>query len=110
MKIKATPELSNLDNLSDVTRYATQVIREIVDLINGNIRISDNLSVAIRDVNFTASNTEVRVEHGLNRIPSGYILVKSNVSTTIFDGDTSNSTTLIYLKASVAASTKVLIF
>jgi len=110
VKIKATPELSNLETLEDVTRYGTQVIREIVDLINGNLRITDNLSVSLRDVVFSASSTEVQVEHGLNRLPTGYILVKSNVSTTLFDGDTANSTTLIYLKASAAANTKVLIF
>jgi len=76
----------------------------------------------IADIPFNNSNTvtvadtgnadaEFTAAHYLGRAPNGYILVKTDKAANIYDGDTTWTTTTIYLKCDVAnAAVTLLIY
>lgn len=103
-------EVSNLKNVDQLARFCSINFGNIINQINGAIDFQSNLFVSIVTANFTAANTSTKFTHTLGRTPQGYILAKSNVSTTIFDGSTTNTTTTIYLQASVIANCVVIVF
>lgn len=108
MKIKATPDLSNVKGVEEVQRFATIVLKEIVEVLNGNVRFDDNLSANIISVNLTGS-TQVAVSHGLGRVPLGYIVVKAPSALSVFDGDSENTTETLYIKSNTSAAISLLV-
>jgi hypothetical protein len=110
MKITATPDISNVETLDDVTRYTTQCLTQIVSVLNNNISFSDNFKATIASVTFPTANSEQAVDHGLGKVPTGYILAGASAATSIYNGTTANTDSKIYLKSSVATSVTLIIF
>lgn len=106
----AVQEVSNLKDVNQLARFCSINFGNIINQINGAIDFQSNLFVSIITANFTAANTSTKFTHTLGRIPQGYILAKSNVSTTIFDGSKDNTSTAIYLQASIIANCLVVVF
>lgn len=48
-------------------------------------------------------DTEDGITHTLGKVPSGFRVVKQDKSASVYDGGTTNTKTLIYIKASVAS-------
>lgn len=109
-KITAPNNLSNLKTLDDVIRYMSIFTQDLFDSFNGKVEFDVNLYTRTLDFDFTSANTDVTVSHGLSKVPNGYILVKSNAATSIYDGSKSADNKQITLKASVVATTKVVVF
>lgn len=110
MKLQIPLDLSNLGNTPDLVRYISQAMKQIVDIINGNISITDNLSAKILTVVFNAPNNEVGTNHSLGRVPVGYIPTNLSAGMIIYNGTSSNTTGIIYLKATAVGTVQVLIF
>lgn len=110
MRLKTLLETSNLDSTEQIIRYVSIIKDQIYQIVNGKIEFDLNIWSSTVDVTFTAANTEVAVSHGLGRVPTGYILVKSSAATALYDGTTTNTASTIYLKASVAATVKIIVF
>lgn len=65
--------------------------------IKGNI---NNIHIVVNDSG--AANTEFVVNHNLNRIPSGFNVIRKNATCDIFDSGTTWTTTQIFLKCTAA--------
>ena len=109
-KIKVPQTLDNLKEFEDFRRFASLLFNQIVDTVNGNVDIVDNLRASLLSCNFPASGTEYQFNHGLNRIPRGYIVTKRNVALTVFDGNSANTKEFIYLQSSAVGTASVLVF
>jgi len=110
MKINATPDLSNLTEISEVTRFGTRILKQLFDALNGNLTVADNFKWDSVSVEFGTADTEVQVVHTLGQVPNGYILAGATVAMSLFDGDTANTTTELYIKSNAVGTATVLIF
>lgn len=78
-------------------------LSKLIDIINGGIRISDNVNAQTKSyVTNGSANTEDEVAHTLKRVPVGFFLVKSDKAASLYDSGTAWTATKIYLKASAA--------
>lgn len=109
-KIKAVPQISNLNTLEEVTRYLQMFLTDISAIINGNIEIGSNLSVSLVTANFTMTNTEFAIGHTLGRVPVGYIVTKMDAATVVYSGTTTWTDKTIFLKANTTANCSILVF
>lgn len=110
MKISSSPDLSNIETIEEVRRFATLVLKDIVNAINGNLSFRDNFKANILGVSFDSANTEVQFTHTLGQTPSGYILIQAGAAMTLYDGTGGNTDSLVYLRSSAAGSGKILLF
>ncbi len=100
----------NLKTVEELGRFSSIIFADIIRAVNGNLSFEDNINTKRIDVSFTAANTDTLVNHNLGRIPQGYILIKSNAATSIYDGSLESTEQLIYLKASAISEATILIF
>jgi hypothetical protein len=91
----------NTQKLQDNISTAFQKIDNIA-LLKGNF---------IQDISFV-SGLDIQVNHGLNRNPLGYFLVKSNGQLTISESTTTNNNKdkIILLRGSATATGTIYIF
>ncbi len=88
-------------------KYSTK----IGDMLNGGLRLSENLDVQIKTISIAAADTEETVSHTLKRVPSGYLVIGINKAAIIYDGATAWTTLNLYIKTNTADTTvKLLIF
>lgn len=110
MKVTAKTDISNVEGEDDIKRFSTIFFKQAADALNGNLTIADNFKWSFVTVIFTTADTEVPVSHSLAAVPNGYILAGASVSLNLYDGDSTNTSTRLYLKSSAAGTAKVLIF
>jgi hypothetical protein len=104
------------DPSSDNWKSLRHVYEQVAKVINGKLSLgqtsgqafettvpSDNMdAVSILTHLTTAANTDFILNHNLNRIPSGWLVVGKNIPCDIYNGVTSWTTTQISLRSSVA--------
>ena len=109
-KLKNEFNISQLKTTEEVVRFMSIITDEMQQVINGKIDFDSNIRTNVVDVSFTTANAEKPIAHTLNRVPIGYILVKTNVAVRLYDGATTNTASTIYIKADAIATTKVMVF
>lgn len=109
-KIKTILTLSNVQTLEDLIRYSSQNFDQVVSAINGNLTMVDNIDVKIILCKFTSANVQQSFQHGLGRIPTGYIPIGKTVSVDVYSGKNLNTSELIYLQATAITSVSMLVF
>ena len=92
-------EGKTIEKLGDLCEMA---ITDIINQVNGNLEFDKNMLTQTIDVTFSTADTEVSVVHRFGKTPTGYIVCKKSVACDVYDGSTSWSSSLIYLKCSVA--------
>ncbi len=106
--------ISNVDtsNLTDkdFKIYVSRFVKEVISTLNNGITIDDNISCKVVSVVFTAASVESRIEHGLGRVPVGYIQIGQSAVLTVFNGATTTTNQNIYLQSSAAGTVKLLIW
>ena len=107
-RILASGDVGNVKP-EEFQRYATLVLKDIVDKVNGNLEFGLNLRTQTINVEFTAANTETTVPHSLGRVPQGYILAKSNAATSLYNSTDANAANL-YLKSSAIANVTIIVY
>lgn len=110
MKIKTALSVSNLKTLEELTRWVSQTLSAIIDLVNGRISMVDNMDVFEATVTFTAANAEVKVPHTLTRVPTRYEISSLTAAMSIYTGTTPFTESNIYLKSSATGVATVLIY
>jgi len=88
---------------------AARILRDVQLILNSGILLNDNISGKVVSVNFTVANSDVRIDHGLDRIPIGYVQIGQSVATTVYDGTTSTTKNNIFLRSSAIGTVKLLI-
>lgn len=101
---------ANISDPVDFQRIVSIVLRDLVLIVNGGLQFSDNFQSKILTVEFTTANTEVRVDHNLSRIPTGYLVLKLSAAAIIYDGSTANTNQNAFLKASAPCTALVMLF
>lgn len=109
-KIKTDYNFSNLEEAKEIARFLNRFTSDLTDIVNGNLEFGSNIKSSVISINFTAANSDIGVDHGLGRVPTGYILVKSNAACSIYDGSALANAKTITLKSNAVANTKILVF
>lgn len=78
-----------------ITVFLDNAFRKIADIPFNN---SSTLTVA----DTGTADTEFSASHYLGRVPSGFIVTKSDAAVAVYDSGTAWTTTTIYLKADAA--------
>lgn len=108
-RVTASTDIQNVKP-EDVPKFTELALEDVVKAINGGISFSDNIDCKIVPITFGAANTQQAVGHGLGRVPSGYLVVSSNVATSVYNGSSGSSTSQIYLQSSLPATVSLLFF
>lgn len=82
--------------------WADDLLKFLDDIIGRIAAIPFNRSENVSVADTGNADTEFAVSHHLTRIPSGFIVAKSNKSGVVYDSGTAWTTTAIYLKCSAA--------
>ena len=110
MKIKVPQDISNIQDFENFRRYCSVAVKQLVDAVNGNVDFVDNCGTSLVPANFTASNSELMVPHGLGRIPNGWIVVSPTAAMQVYKGTNADTETDVYVKSSAIGSCSLLIF
>jgi len=81
----------------------SRFILDLASVINGGLKIPDNISsdiVAVADTGL--ANTEFTVTHTLKRVPQGFIIINNDKAGVVYNSTTVWTTTAIYLKCNTA--------
>ena len=108
-KLKGFTTLSNLKTVEELSRYYSIVVDEIKAILNGKISFSENVEVSSVSVTFTSAGTEVIVNHTLQVIPIGYVVIGRDSDFTVYDGITSWTAQYISLRASASGNARILV-
>lgn len=108
--LTTSSDFGNLKDWEDLKRWITVWARDVESQINGNLDFTANIRCKLIDYTFLLANTEYGISHSLRKIPTGYILVNTNVATVLYNGGSTNTDSVIYLKVNTAATCKILVF
>lgn len=81
--IKLQPNLTNCKTWEDLRRWADIAIQAIQRTVNGQLEFGFNIRATKVDVVLTGS-TPVRVEHGLGRVPIGFIVINLDAGEVVY--------------------------
>lgn len=109
MKINGPTDVSNVGTWEELRRFAGSAIRDIITVINGGVDLVDNCATRSLTVTFTAAGS-VTVDHGLGRVPRGYVIVGRTTNIQVFDGVTLSTDKLLSLQTSGAGVVRILVF
>lgn len=110
MKLNLPLDLSGVKTQTDLQNFISQMLKTIVDAINGNLAFGDNVFVSKVSATFASANTQVQVSHGLGVVPKGYIVAGRTANFTVFNGTSTNTSSNIFLQASGAGTATLLVF
>jgi hypothetical protein len=91
-------------------RYCSKMLADIVRILNKGILPGDNYDASIISVGFVASNSDTKVTHALNRVPTGYYPLNLSAAMIVYNGTVAASENEITLKSSAAGTALMLIF
>jgi len=96
----AVQSSTDLQHSKDIERDITRFLKQLLSQFNGNIEFHKNVrSSSLLTFSFTAVDTNITVNHDLNRIPVGYLAVSLTVPMSIYIGSLPWSSTSITLKS-----------
>lgn len=113
MKINASPFLDNLTTLDALKRFITVFSRNVQEAVNGNLSFSDNFNAVQLSVTFSGSGVDTVVEHQLDRVPVGYLVLRSTSPLIVYDGSQPTrvlTKTFVTLRASASGQCTLLLF
>lgn len=108
-KVQASSDLSTIDE-SDIKKYVTLVLQDIVDKVNGKLELGVNVSGKVLSFTFAAANSDTSVAHGLGRVPVGYLLAGSSASMSVYNGSIANTASSLTIRSSTAGTASIYVF
>lgn len=110
-QVKQNFIVSQLDSWQDLQRFASSVIDNIVDVVNGNIQFGTNITASGPTViTFTSANDIHGITHNLSAVPTGVIEVYRSAAITTYAPQASIyawTDSKIFLQSSGAGSVTV---
>src|SRR4051812_41670603 len=85
-------------------------LKDVYGILNRNVSFADNIHGAKLSATFVAANVDLQIRHGLDFVPTNYILVKSSVAMSVYDGSVGADKNYIYLKANAAGVAEIFLF
>jgi len=105
-RIKVPLSCSNTEDFENLRRFSSKSISDIVAELNGRIDFEENIRSKIHDIVFVTANADLKIEHGLDYVPKGYMVAGISNAAIVYDGSQASTRTSIFLKCN-AANTKV---
>lgn len=103
----------NIQNISDDeerVQATTLFLKDVFNILNKGFTLTDNAKGAFLTVTFSLADTDTQIRHGLDFVPTNYLLCGSSVAMSVYDGTLSPDKTFIYLKTSAAGSARLFVF
>lgn len=89
----------------------TLFLKDVYNILSKGITPNEHLRGAAFSVTFTGINSDVRITHGLNFVPSNYILLSQTANLGVYDGSASNTNQYAFLRAGgTTGAAKVFLF
>jgi len=107
--LPSLPESPTLD--PQLRRWAEDITRYLLDFNEKAKEIPFNNSEEIEYTTNATANAEDQIQHHLNRVPHGYIILENGNGGVLYNGTTAWTTKYIYLKCTTASNhVKILVF
>ncbi len=109
-QIKAPQSVSQAADFESLKRFVAQTLEAIISEVNGRLNFGDNIQGAFNTFVFPGPGVEVGADHGIGKVPAGYLVVSATGPMSVYDGSTANSDVKIFLRSSAAGTAKVFVF
>lgn len=103
-KLTELADYTNIDDPKEFMRHASRFISQLQDTFNGGLDFATNFNCQIISVNFSVANQDTQITHKLNRTGIYYIPISKSVSCDVYNGNTAQSKSSIYLRSTVSGS------
>jgi hypothetical protein len=107
---------TNFDQVADegvelpqLKKFLAIFADQVVEVLTNKLDFETNFNCKLLSVTFSAANVNVAVNHGLGRVPTGYIVYQRSANLVVFDGS-ANTSTFLNLQASTAGTVSVIVF
>lgn len=103
----------NIDNVIEPDAKLKAIgifLKDVYSILNRNISFADNIRGAKLSVTFGAANVDTQIRHGLDFVPTNYILVKSSVAMSVYDGSIGPDKNFIYLRSDGIGVAEIFLF
>lgn len=102
----------NIQNLQDSEKWSSLslFLKDIYNILNKGFIPSDNMRGSLKEVTFTAADTDTEVEHGLNYSPQYYLVFNRNGGFIVYSGVSVTTNRFIYLRATDTGTARIFIF
>ncbi len=94
----------------ELAKFLDHFCQNVEQVINGRLDFSTNLNCKLISITFSTANLSVPLDHGLGRVPAGYIVTSASAATSVYDSPVANTTSTINLMASAPATVGLLVF
>lgn len=102
--------LSNVDQAKQI-ETATLFLKDVYNILNKGIILTDNFRGALLSVTFTALNSNTAVSHQLPFAPQNYFIVGLSADMRIYDGATINNGSFVNFRcAGTTGSARIFVF
>lgn len=109
--MKGISSLESAKNFEELKIVSSQQILAISSLINGNLKLGENIPGKFVEVTFATADTDTPAYHNLGYVPKGYIVIRKSAAYGVYDGLPAFTSSAIYLRsASAPMFTTVFIF
>lgn len=110
-RILAPKDLSSTTDPQEFIQKASQLFKQLCDILGGKLTFGDNIQGRMVDAVFTAANSDTIVSHGLQYTPTGYLVIGKSVALDVYgmsgpgwNGD------VILLRSTAVGTAKLIVF
>lgn len=100
----------NLKTVEELSRFASNALREIQQIINGNISFDDNFRGKTFTVVFNSANADTKIDHGLGFVPTSYLVTSQTAAMSIYNGTQTATGQIFFLRSSAVGTATVFLF
>lgn len=104
--IKEEGQLSKLD-MDKKFIYIEKFMQAVKGVVNGNLEFAKNMLISSKTVTFAQGGVDVKIDHGLGRIPRGYLVISRDTINHVYDGVSPATESFIYLRAQGTLTAKI---
>lgn len=108
-KITASPKLAQVEP-AEFQRFADIFAGDVVDKVNGKLDFATNFNSKFATVVFSGAGVQASVEHGLDRVPAGYIVYGQTTAMSIYNGTSTNTASTLYLLSNASGTANLIVF
>lgn len=104
MRLQFTHIIPPTSGIEDTAtkKWADRIVRFLDETFRKVASIPFNRSESLTVADTGSADTEFSIAHHLGRVPSGFILTKSDAAACVYDSGTTWTTTTAYLKCNAA--------
>lgn len=94
----------------EVARFTDLFCQNVVSVLNGGLDFASNFNAQTLTLTFPAANVNTTFNHGLKRIPIGYISTGRTSALIVYDGALAHTASVLNLQASAVGTVRLLVY